>query len=43
MSFSLWSFVAGFMAFPVLASVIGIAVWRHDRRVMRGVHREGGR
>lgn len=37
MTFSLWSFVAGFMAFPCVASVIGLAVWRHDRKLMRGM------
>lgn len=30
------AFLAGFIAFPVVASVVGVLVWRHDRKVMRG-------
>lgn len=40
MTFSLWSFVAGFLAFPTLASVLGLAVWRYDRKRMRGMPRD---
>lgn len=31
------AFLAGFVTFPVVVSVVGLIVWRHDRRVMRGM------
>lgn len=36
------AFLAGFVAFPVVVSVVGLIVWRHDRRLMRGMRREEG-
>lgn len=31
---ALEAFVAGFVAFPLCATVLGLAVWRYDRRKM---------
>ena len=36
------AFLAGFVAFPVCVSVVGLVLWRHDRKVMRGMRREEG-
>ena len=35
-------FLAGFVAFPVMATGLCWLVVRHDRKVMRGMRREEG-
>lgn len=37
---NLWTaFAAGFLAFPILASCVGCAVWRYDRAKARRIRR----